>query len=205
MCRMFTGIVERTGALIERIANEGGGARMAIAAPDYPCDKGDSVCVNGVCLTVVDCNSETLIFDAVHETLRLTNLGALETGARVNLERSLAPTSRLGGHFVMGHVDGLAELIAIDERGNGRELKMRLQDPSLAKYVARKGSVALDGISLTVASITDTGFSVWIVPTTWDVTNIVDRRIGDRLNFEADVLARYAERLLNKEANDADD
>lgn len=202
---MFTGIVERTGRLIERAANEGGGARLAIAAPDYPCDKGDSVCVNGVCLTVVASDSATLAFDAVHETLRLTNLGTIDIGARVNLERSLTPTSRLGGHFVMGHVDGLAELTAIDERGNGRELKMRLQDPSLAKYVARKGSVALDGISLTVAEVCEANFSVWVVPTTWDVTNLSDRRQGDTLNFEADVLARYAERLLNKEATDADD
>jgi riboflavin synthase len=156
---------------------------------------GDSVAVNGCCLTVVERSGPTLEFDLLAETLRKTNLGALTAGAPVNLERSLPADGRIGGHFVQGHIDIASEVIALDPLGTDYRLEVALP-PAFARYVAYKGSVAIDGISLTVAEILPASFVVWLIPHTMSVTNLHTRRGGDRVNLEFDLLAKYVERML---------
>ncbi len=157
---------------------------------------GESLALNGVCLTVQACEGNLLQFEMVAETLKRTNLGTLKLGERVNLERPLTPTSPLGGHFVQGHVDTTAELVAIEPQGNGRVLRFRLSDPFYMRYIVPKGSITVDGISLTVVEVGDDWFTVWIIPHTWEATNLHLRQVGDRVNIETDILARYVERLL---------
>ncbi|MCX7993357.1 MAG: riboflavin synthase [Fimbriimonadales bacterium] len=191
---MFTGIVEATGFVESIHARPEGGARLAIRA--FPMDVGESLAINGVCLTVQQAEGDLLFFDAVLETLRRTNLGDLKAGDRVNLERPLTPQSRLGGHFVQGHVDTTARLIEIREAGNARVLKFQLDDLAYMRYIVPKGSIAVDGISLTVVDVGADWFTVWVIPHTWEVTNLAHRQVGERVNIETDILARYVERLL---------
>ena len=195
---MFTGLVGRRGSWLG-LARGGGGAvaRVSCGAwPDGPLAPGESVAVQGCCLTVAAVRPDGFDADVLDETLRATALGDLASGAAVNLERALRPTDRLGGHLVQGHVDATARLEAVERAGRDRRLRLRLDGPE-ARYVVYKGSVALDGVSLTVSAVPAPGlFEVNVIPTTWRETSLSERRPGDRLNVETDVLARYVESLL---------
>lgn len=194
---MFTGIIEHAGT-IEAIQVREDGARLVVNAGPLADHSrlGDSVAVNGVCLTVVDPQIGCLSFDVVLETLARTSLGALKEGSRVNLERPLRAGGHLDGHIVQGHVDDTAVLESVAPEGNGYRLRYR-PAPDLLRYVVEKGSICIDGISLTVAALGDDWFEVAIIPHTWEVTNLRERQPGDRANIEVDVLAKYVERLLS--------
>jgi riboflavin synthase len=193
---MFTGLVEETGELLalERSAT---GAHLTLRAPLVSTDAqlGDSIAVNGCCLTLTARDGTTLSFDLLGETLDRTNLGALTAGAPVNLERALAAHSRLGGHFVQGHIDTTSRVLAFEKVNADHRLEIALP-AEFAGYVAFKGSIAIDGISLTVAEVRPASFTVWIIPHTLAVTNLRAKRAGDFVNLEFDLLAKYVERLL---------
>jgi riboflavin synthase len=191
---MFTGLVEVVGQVVALEQLPDGGARLILVA--FPMSVGESLAVNGACLTVQHAEGHRLQFDLVAETLRRTNLGTLQRGDRVNLERPLTPESRIGGHFVQGHIDTTARLVEIRREGNAHVLRLQLEEPFYMRYIVPKGSIAVDGISLTVVDTGEDWFTVWIVPHTWQVTNLSTRKLGDRLNIETDILARYVERLL---------
>jgi riboflavin synthase len=193
---MFTGIIEHAGT-IDAIQVREDGARLVVDAGPVADEArlGDSVAVNGVCLTVVESRDGRLAFDAVLETLSRTSLGALKECARVNLERPLRAGGRFDGHIVQGHVDGTAVLDSVTPEGNGYRLRYK-PPPELLRYVVKKGSICVDGISLTVAALGPEWFEVAIIPHTWNVTNLRERQSGDRANIEVDVLAKYVERLL---------
>jgi riboflavin synthase len=194
---MFTGIVEEVGRLgaIRRGAKS---ARLTVSAP-IVCQRtriGDSIAISGVCLTVVQIDGPNLSFDAIPETIARTSLKAVRIGNGVNLERAMLLDGRFGGHLVQGHVDGTGTLIAARQEENARIL--RIGAPSdLMRYVIPKGSVTLDGISLTVVETGQDWFTVAIIPHTWSNTTLCERRIGDPLNIENDVIARYLEKLLD--------
>lgn len=195
---MFTGIVEGQGTVAElRVAADDSAAALLVDAPWLAGQLavGDSVAVNGCCLTVTVTSASGFAADLVAETLRRTALGGLRPGEPVNLERPLAADGRLGGHVVQGHVDGLGRVLARDQVGDGAELRVGL-DPELARYVVVKGSIAVDGVSLTVAGVGDDWFSVALVPHTLAVTTLGRRQPGDHVQLEVDVLAKYVERLL---------
>lgn len=197
---MFTGIVRATGELIE-IKEKNAARRVSIRA-GMPLDGiriGASVACDGCCLTVVEKGPDWLAFDAAAETLAKTGVGKWASGTIVNLETSLRVGDEVGGHMVSGHVDGLATVESIVADGDARRLKIRVPD-ELAPYVAPKGSVALNGISLTVNEVEGPVFGVCIIPHTWAVTNISRWRKGDKVNLEVDMLARYVARILGKEA-----
>jgi riboflavin synthase len=159
---------------------------------------GSSIAVNGVCLTVVDRTASALAFDVTDETLDRSNLGRMRPGDRVNLERPVSLASRLGGHLVQGHVDAVGTVAAIDPDGDGG-LTLRIELPaSLRRYVVEKGSLAVDGVSLTVASVHEDGVSIAVIPHTRDVTTLGSVGPGDRVNIEADLLAKYVERLMER-------
>ena len=182
---MFTGLIEELGALWAR-----NGSRFTFEAEVVTQDAkvGDSIAVNGCCLTVVELGPGTWSADVVDETLSRTNLGGLETGDPVNLERPVRPSDRLGGHVVQGHVDGLGEVVS-----PAPDLVVRTPD---TRYVVEKGSVAVDGVSLTVAGVDDDRFRVAVIPHTAAVTTLGRLTVGDRVNLEFDILAKYVERLL---------
>jgi riboflavin synthase len=193
---MFTGIVEATGT-VAALAAAGGGARLEVAAP-WPATElrlGESVAVNGCCLTVAEVTAAGFAADLHPETLRRTALGGLAAGARVNLERPLPLGGRLGGHLVQGHVDGVARLLDRRPVGGGEELRVELP-ADLQRYLVEKGSVTVDGVSLTVAGLGPGWFAVALVPHTLQVTTLGERRPGDRVQLEVDVVAKYVERLL---------
>ena len=194
--RMFTGLVEETGALLALDRSETG-ARLTVRAPLVSSDAaiGDSIAINGCCLTVVVREGETLAFDLLAETLARTNLGDLGIGAAVNLERALAATARLGGHFVQGHIDCTSAVLAFEPHGADHRLEIKLPS-DFAHLVAFKGSIAIDGISLTVAEVRDASFVLWIIPHTLAQTNLSTRRAGERVNLEFDLLAKYLDRML---------
>ncbi len=193
---MFTGIVEEVGRIVE-LRRGAASARVAIEAPlvSEGTRIGDSVCVSGTCLTVVAIAGQVLSFDAVPETLRRSSLRDLKAGDSVNLERALRLGDRLGGHIVQGHVDGVGQIVSVRDQDTARMVRVSVP-ASLSRYIAEKGSVTLDGISLTVAEVHADGFTVSIVPHTWDMTTLRARRAGDALNIEVDVLAKYVESLL---------
>ena len=193
---MFTGLVETTGE-IAALDLTTSGARLLVRAPAIAGEVriGDSVAVNGCCLTAVAQDGETIRFDLLHETLERTSLRGAAAGALVNLERALAAGARLGGHFVQGHVDCASEILALEPHGADHRLEIALPR-EFAQYVAFKGSIAIDGISLTVAEVGATSFVVWLIPHTVAVTNLRSRRAGDRVNLEFDLLAKYVERML---------
>jgi riboflavin synthase len=191
---MFTGIVQCCGQVLglERNAT---GARLSLAAvPGWSLSEGESIAVNGCCLTALP-GSANPVFDLSQETLAKTSLGALRTGDLVNLERALRLGDALGGHLMAGHVDGLAELLSIRPEGDGAVWTLRAP-ADLAPLVASKGSVALDGVSLTPIDVRGDEFSVALIPHTLQATQFHQRKPGDRLNLEADVLARYLQRQL---------
>lgn len=193
---MFTGLIQEIGEIAES-RPRAGGRDLVLRAPGMAGDLalGESVAVNGVCLTVEAHDGSTFRVHAGEETLRLTTVGQAGAGVRVNLERALLPGSRLGGHFVQGHVDGMGTVRAL--RPSGSTLWLEIDaPPELARYLAPKGSVAVDGVSLTVVDCREATFSLAIIPHTLAETNLGDRRAGDRVNLEADVLAKYVEQLL---------
>jgi riboflavin synthase len=194
---MFTGLVEECGAVSSLSLMESG-ARLTVRAPLVSSDAqlGDSIAVNGCCLTVTARDGEALSFDLLRETLERTSLREAKPGSVVNLERALAAHARLGGHFVQGHIDGAAEIVAFEPVEADHRLEIALA-PEFAKYVAYKGSIAIDGISLTVAEVKAASFVVWIIPHTLAVTNLRTRRAGDRVNLECDLLAKYVERIVS--------
>lgn len=195
---MFTGIVEETGEVIA-LDRSSHGARLIVKAELVASDVklGDSIAVNGCCLTVTEQKGGELSFDLLSETLVRTNLGDLIPGAPVNLERALAAGARLGGHFVQGHIDCPGEILSLDPVGADHRLEIALPK-EFASLVAFKGSIAVDGMSLTVAEVHSGSFVIWIIPHTWSVTNLRTRRRGDRLNLEFDLLAKYLERMLEQ-------
>ena len=190
---MFTGLIESVGEVAE-VKSTGSGVRLrvrtALAAELAP---GDSLAVNGVCLTVIVADGGDVHADVGPETARVTTMGSLRRDQPVNLERPLRADSRLGGHFVQGHVDGTGTIDEIRPEGDARWLTISFS-PSLAPYLVRKGSIAVDGISLTVAGLGDARFDVMIVPFTWEHTNMRALRVGDRVNLECDMLGKYAVR-----------
>lgn len=192
---MFTGLIADVGT-IESIERDDGGARLRIATTlARELAGGDSVSVAGVCLTVTDLDGNGFAADAMNQTLEVTGLGALASGDRVNLEPALRAADRLGGHVVQGHVDGTGEVAAVTADGFATRIEVRV-DPGLARYVVEHGSVAVDGVSLTVARLTDDGFEVSLIPETLERTTLSALEPGSRVNVEVDVIARYAERLL---------
>jgi len=191
---MFTGLVMDLGT-IERVERDGEGARVHIASVLTPeVSPGDSVAVNGVCLTAVTVRDSAFTADVMNETLDRSSLGT--EGARVNLELPLRPADRLGGHVVQGHVDGTGRVAAADEDGFARRVRVDPEDPALLRYVVAKGSIAVDGVSLTVASLDETGFEVSLIPETLERTNLGALAPGGVVNLEVDVLAKYVERLM---------
>jgi riboflavin synthase len=198
---MFTGLVEETGALLA-LDRPSAGARLTVRAPLVSQDVqlGDSVAVNGCCLTVTEHQGETLAFDLLEETLVRTNLGALTPGSPVNLERALAAHARLGGHFVQGHIDTTSPVLAFEQVNADFRMEIALPK-AFARYVAFKGSIAIDGISLTVAEVKEASFVVWIIPHTLAMTNLRARRPGQAVNLEFDLLAKYVERIVSASAS----
>ena len=194
---MFTGLIAGVGRLAGS-ETRGGDARLRIDVGTLPFDGvqlGESIAVNGCCLTVVEFEASSFAVDASNETLALTTLGRLAIDAPVNLERAMLPTDRLGGHLVSGHVDGLA--IAARRWDDARAERWRFEAPmALLRYVAHKGSVCVDGVSLTVNEVDDAGFEVALIPHTVEHTAFHALREGDAVNIEVDLLARYVERLL---------
>ncbi|GHC09539.1 riboflavin synthase [Thermomonas carbonis] len=194
---MFTGLIAGVGRLAAR-ETRGGDARLAIEVGTLPFDGvqlGESIAVNGCCLTVVEFDASSFAVDASNETLALTTLGRLAIGVPLNLERAMLPTDRLGGHLVSGHVDGLA--VAAKRRDDARAVRWRVEAPmTLLRYIAHKGSVCVDGVSLTVNEVDDAGFEVALIPHTVGHTAFHALQEGDAVNIEVDLLARYVERLL---------
>jgi riboflavin synthase len=191
---VFTGLVADLGT-VTAVDASADGVRLAVASR-LELGEGDSVAVNGVCLTATALEGDTFRADVMHETLRRSSLGGVGEGARVNLELPLRPVDRLGGHFVQGHVDGLGAVRAVTEDGFARVVEIAAS-PEVLRYVVEKGSIAVDGISLTVASVTDDGFSVSLIPETLERTNLGDAAAGRPVNLEVDVLAKYVERLVS--------
>jgi riboflavin synthase len=193
---MFTGIIEELGS-VRRIEERGENARIVIAAHVVTegTNHGDSISVNGVCLTALDIHADSFAADVSRETLLRSTLGSLRPGAPVNLERAVTPATRLGGHIVQGHVDARGEFAGVE--GHGESWTIRINYPGeIARYLVFKGSVAVEGISLTIAGLTDEYFEVAIIPKTWEVTNLSHLKPGDGVNLEVDVIGKYVERLL---------
>jgi riboflavin synthase len=197
---MFTGLIEEIGSVLWIRASERG-TQLQLSAPRISEDvrKGDSVAVNGCCLTVSSHRGEQITFDLLDETLDRTNLRTLRRDSLVNLERPLSPNDRFGGHFVQGHVDCAARVVSFESSENDYRLEVELPN-EFAHYVAYKGSVALNGISLTIAEILPESFAVWIIPHTKRHTNLDVLSAGDQLNVEFDLLAKYVERMLARYA-----
>lgn len=193
---MFTGLVEDVGTVVA-VRARGHGTEVQIAASGIAkhVDPGESVAVNGCCLTLTSCHSDFLTFDLLEETIARTNLHDLRQNSRVNLERALRADGRVGGHFVQGHVDCVAPIVAFDSKGADCRLEIELPGNS-RHYVASKGSIALNGISLTVADVLPTSFVVWIIPYTKRHTNLDRATTGDLVNLEFDILAKYVERMV---------
>jgi riboflavin synthase len=193
---MFTGLVEETGIVLA-LQQEGLLCQITVqAASILPGLRlGDSIANNGCCLTVASISGNMLTFDLLQETLRRTNLGDLRVGSLVNLERSLQVQDRIGGHFVTGHIDGTGLITQWEKEGKDYVLEVEIPS-GMERYVVPKGCLALDGISLTVGHVSGSRFNVWIIPHTYEVTALRERKKGDRVNLEFDLLAKYTEKLL---------
>jgi riboflavin synthase len=192
---LFTGLVEGTGHVIS--VGERGTAHLAIQAGRLAegTEVGDSISVNGACLTVNHLDGETLVFHVMPETLRRTALGGLREGSLANLERAMTPQTRFGGHIVQGHVDGVGEVLEVTPEGAAEIWKFWAPEV-VSRYTVERGSVCVDGISLTLVSIKESSFTVSVLPQTKEVTNLRNLIPGDRVNLEADVIGKYVERLL---------
>jgi len=200
MTRMFTGIVEELGETVA-VDDLGDAARLTVRGPQVTQDvaNGDSIAVNGVCLTVASTSGDTFSADVMRETLNRSDLGALAPGTPVNLERSVRLADRLGGHLVQGHVDGTGTIISRTPAEHWDVVRIGLPPgpPDLARYVVEKGSVAVDGISLTIVSVSATWFEVSLIPETLKRTTLGAKQPGETVNLEVDVIAKYVEKLLN--------
>ncbi|WP_327011630.1 riboflavin synthase [Dactylosporangium sp. NBC_01737] len=195
---MFTGIIEELGTVVA-IDPLGDSARLSIRGATVTSDAahGDSISVNGVCLTVVDNDGGVFTADVMGESLDRSTLGSLTAGSAVNLERAATMATRLGGHVVQGHVDGVGAVLS-REAGDQWETVMFSLPPQLARYVVEKGSITVDGISLTVMAVTDDTFSVGLIPTTLKLTTLGAKGVGEQVNLEVDIMAKYVEKLLAK-------
>jgi riboflavin synthase len=193
---MFTGLIEEVGTVVA-VRERDHGTELQIAAPGTAkhVNPGESIAVNGCCLTLTSCGSDCLTFDLLEETIARTNLHDLQQTSPVNLERALRADSRLGGHFVQGHVDCVATMLAFATKGADFRLEVELLE-DFRHYVASKGSIAVNGISLTVAEVLPRSFAVWVIPYTKHHTNLDRATIGDLVNLEFDVLAKYVERMV---------
>ncbi len=192
---MFTGLVEDLGRVAAVDATEDG-VRLTLATTLVPeIGLGDSVAVNGGCLTATTLTGEAFTADVMHESLRRSSLGELAAGDPVNLELALRADARLGGHIMQGHVDGLARVVGIEDDGFAKIVTIAPEDPALLRYVVEKGSIAVDGVSLTVARIDEESFAVSLIPETLERTNLGDAAVGRPVNLEVDVLAKYVEKL----------
>lgn len=193
---MFTGIVEELGT-VEAVADQGDAVRLTVRGPHVTVDArlGDSISLNGCCLTVAERDQETFTADVMRETLDKTSLGELAAGVRVNLERAVTPQTRLGGHIVQGHVDGTGEVRRRSPSEHWEVVEVGLP-PSLARYLVPKGSITVDGISLTVVEVLPDSFTVSLIPETLARTTLGLKQPGERVNLEVDIIAKYVERLL---------
>jgi riboflavin synthase len=191
---MFTGLVSEVGTVASMVDG-----RLTIGAPETArgVQLGDSVAIDGVCLTVVAFDESSLSFDAVPETLSRTALGTLDQGSRVNLEPALRAGDPLGGHYVQGHVDGVGSVQSVEPEGEGRRVRF-LASAELLRYIVEKGSIAVQGTSLTVAAVDDSGFEVALIPHTLQATTLGELESGQPVNLETDVLAKYVEKLLHR-------
>lgn len=193
---MFTGLIEELGR-VRSFERRGEGARLVIEARVVTEDaqEGDSIAVNGVCLTALDVRRDSFAADGSRETLQRSTLGSLGAGSRVNLERAVTPSTRLGGHIVQGHVDARGRFLGAEERGGSWTLRIAYPR-EIARYLVFKGSVAVEGVSLTIAGLHEDHFEIAIIPKTWERTNLSHLKAGDEVNLEADIIAKYVERIL---------
>ncbi len=197
---MFTGLVEETGKLKEK-QSKGDAYQLTFSAKKVIADLeiGSSISVNGVCLTVVKKTTDEFFVDVIEETLKKTNLGSLKVGSKVNLERPLKAEARLGGHFVLGHIDSTGKVVDIKELSGSHFLTIEIPE-QFKKYLIFVGSVAIDGVSMTVAQLNNNTFSVGIIPHTWEETIFFTKKTGDSVNLEFDVLGKYVERIMESKA-----
>ena len=199
---MFTGIVQAIGT-VTNVESRAGDWRLTIELPDFDLSgyrAGESICVNGVCLTAVDLDTHAFSADVSTETMNVTTLGALRVGSKVNIEPSLALGDRLGGHLVSGHVDCVGTVVS--RKHDARSLRLKVEIPAeFARYVVRKGSVAVDGVSLTINQVSAATIELNIIPHTAESTIMVEYRAGTRVNIEVDIVARYIERMLSDADN----
>ncbi|MCL1946647.1 MAG: riboflavin synthase [Chitinivibrionia bacterium] len=194
---MFTGLIETTGEIKSfSLENKSAVIEILPKTDDFYCKIGDSVAINGVCLTVEKINGKQLFFRAVSETLSKTTFNNIKISQPVNLERAMPANGRFGGHIVLGHIDTVAKIENIQNIGDSQVFSASIKDEYF-KYIAKKGSVAVDGISLTVSDITENGFLLSVIPHTLKNTTLISKKVGDLLNLECDVFARYVERMLN--------
>ena len=200
---MFTGLVQELGT-VAALEQQADALRLSIRAPQTVSDAslGDSIAINGVCLTIAELDGDIFCADVMRESLDRTGLGQLEEGARVNVEAALLPTTRLGGHIMQGHVDGTARLVSREHSENWDVLRFSLPR-ELAQYVVEKGSIAVNGTSLTVSAVGDDWFEVSLIPTTLRETTHGESQPGDIVNLEVDVLAKYVEKMLHPESGSA--
>jgi riboflavin synthase len=195
---MFTGIIEELGR-VRSIERRGEGVRIVIEAATVTegSHDGDSISVNGVCLTALEVRNDSFAADGSRETLDRSTLGRLRSGSVVNLERAVTPSTRLGGHIVQGHVDARGKFLNVADHGGSWTVQVGYPT-EIARYLVFKGSVAVEGISLTIAALTEQYFEIAVIPKTWDVTNLSHLRTGDEVNLEADVIAKYVERIMSQ-------
>lgn len=193
---MFTGIIEELGH-VQRVEKRGQDARIVIDAKIVTADthNGDSIAVNGVCLTALEVTKKSFAADCSRETLERSTLGSLQTGASVNLERAVTPVTRMGGHIVQGHVDARGKFLGAEAHDDSWTVRIAYP-PEVARYLVYKGSIAVEGISLTIASLTQEYFEIAVIPKTWEITNFSLLKPGDEVNLEVDVIAKYVERIL---------
>jgi riboflavin synthase len=199
---MFTGIVEELG-VVEALVDQDDAVRLTVRGPHVMVDAGlgDSIAVNGCCLTVAERDQETFTADVMRETLEKTSLGALDVGDRVNLERAVTPQTRLGGHIVQGHVDGTGRIVARTPSEHWEVVEVSLP-AAIARYLVPKGSITVDGISLTVVEVGEETFTISLIPETLSRTTLGFKQPGDPVNLEVDVIAKYVERLLDARAGE---
>jgi riboflavin synthase len=200
---MFTGIIEELGR-VRAIETRGDDARIVIAARTVTegSRDGDSIAVNGVCLTALDVRADSFAADVSKETLLRSTLGGLRAGSPVNLERAVTPTTRLGGHIVQGHVDARGRFLSAENHRDSWTVRIAYPK-EIARYLVFKGSVAVEGISLTIAALTNESFEIAVIPKTWEVTNFSHLKPGDEVNLESDIIAKYVERILTTHGNQA--
>ncbi len=197
---MFTGIIEELGR-VRSIEKRGEGARLIVEAQNVikGTGEGDSIAVNGVCLTAIEVRADSFAADGSRETLQRSTLGNLRAGSRVNLERAVTPATRLGGHIVQGHVDARGRFLSAEEHGGSWTIRIGYP-ADIARYLVFKGSVTVEGISLTIAALADHYFEIAVIPKTWALTNLSHLRPHDAVNLEADIIAKYVERILTSDS-----